>query len=188
MPPVFFDALLPGDLPVLKRQSGSRFFDPTIVAAVSRRCRHGFPQVTACCPLRDGRPFPTIFWLTCPFLSRAIDTLESSGGVREMGEVISCGKEEEWLLFNRVHSLARVFLLGPEMAKRLMEEDPPAWDALVSTGAGGIRPKKDVSVKCLHLQAASMIGLGWHPAGDWLMERLGEMECRDPGGWPCGQA
>ena len=188
MPPVFFDALLPGDLSVLKGQSGSRCFDPSIVAAVSGRCRHGFPQVAVCRPLRKGRPFPTIFWLTCPFLSRAIDTLESHGGVREMGEVISCGREEEWVLFNRIHSLARVFLLGPEMSGRLMKEDPAAWEALVSTGAGGIRLKKDISVKCLHLQMASTIGFGWHPAGDWLTEGLGETECHDPGAWPCGQA
>src|SRR4051812_25713340 len=47
----------------------------------SRR-RSGCPAVTEQAPFYDrGAPFPTTFWLTCPFLVAAISRLEADGGV-----------------------------------------------------------------------------------------------------------
>ncbi|GAB6280287.1 MAG: hypothetical protein STSR0007_03490 [Thermovirga sp.] len=104
-----------------------------------------------------------------------------------MGDRLGETGQDEWVLFSREHALFRVFLLGPSLAERLRKESPAVWESLTGTGAGGIRMKKTFSVKCLHLQTASMIGLGWHPAGEWLMERLGDMECGDPWEWPCAK-
>lgn len=187
MPPVFFEGLLHDDMAVAERQTGGRNFDGSLLRGVSRRCRHGFPQVVVCSPLRNGLPFPTAFWLTCPHLSHRADVLESSGGVTEMGEQLDEERHDEWAIFSHEHALFRVFLLGPAMAVRLREVDPAAWESLTCTGAGGIRMKGTFSMKCLHLQTASMIGLGWHPVGEWLMSRLGDLECGDPEEWPCAK-
>ena len=185
MPPVFFEIPLNADLETVKRQAGSRKFDARLVRGVSRRCRYGFPQVTVCDPLRKGHPFPTVFWLSCPCLSRKVDRIESAGGVRELGRRIERDRTRDWRIFNLQYVLFRVFLLGPERSREIMEEDPPAWLSLTATGVGGIRSGGDVSVKCLHLQAASIIGMGWHPGEDWLCERIGVQECDDPLEWPC---
>ncbi|HOP52936.1 MAG TPA: DUF501 domain-containing protein, partial [Synergistales bacterium] len=118
-------------------------------------------------------------------LSRKVDRIESAGGVRELGRRIERDRTRDWRIFNLQYVLFRVFLLGPERSREIMEEDPPAWLSLTATGVGGIRSGGDVSVKCLHLQAASMIGMGWHPGEDWLCERIGVQECDDPLEWPC---
>jgi len=143
--------------------------------------------VVVCDPLRKGFPFPTTFWLTCPYLAQRANSLESAAGVPELGERLGRGSEEEWILFNREHALVRVFLLGPSMAKSLRKDNPTVWESLTGTGVGGIRMKGTFSVKCLHLQTASMIGLGWHPAGDWLLEKIGDPECGSPGDHPCAE-
>ncbi|MDO9508387.1 MAG: DUF501 domain-containing protein [Thermovirgaceae bacterium] len=185
LPPVFFERPLPEDIVSAKRQARGRNFTAALVRGVSRRCRHGFPQVVVCGPLRKGLPFPTTFWLTCPYLSHRANSLESAAAVPELGDLLRGESKEDWILFNHEHALVRVFLMGPSMAESLREKNPSAWEALTRTGVGGIRVKGTFSVKCLHLQTASMIGLGWHPAEEWLIEKLGDLECGAPGDWPC---
>ncbi len=185
LPPVFFEASHPGDIEIVKRQAGSRRFDAGLVRGVSKRCSHGFPQVTLCDPLKKGRPFPTVFWLTCPHLSLRADELESAGGVRSFGCYVGKENLEAWRVFSLEYLLFRVFLLGPERSRKIMKENPSAWKSFTDTGVGGIRTGGSVSVKCLHLQAASMMGLGWYPGGDRLREMLGKPECDDPSVWPC---
>ena len=46
---------------------------------VIRICRYGYPQVIENSPVVDGKPFPTLFWLTCPFLVKSISRLEERG-------------------------------------------------------------------------------------------------------------
>src|SRR5438105_1538060 len=47
---------------------------------VARRCACGLPQVIETgSHLDDGTPFPTLWWLTCRSLSRAVRRLEAAG-------------------------------------------------------------------------------------------------------------
>lgn len=42
-------------------------------------CPYGFPMAIETEPfLEDGTPFPTLFWLTCPYLKEEISRIESS--------------------------------------------------------------------------------------------------------------
>lgn len=60
---------------------------PRGLRGVAHRCRCGLPDVVETAPrLADGRPFPTLYYLTCPRAASAIGTLESSGLMREMTE------------------------------------------------------------------------------------------------------
>ena len=46
---------------------------------VAVRCVHGLPAVTEQAPFcADGTPFPTTYYLTCPWLVAAIARLEAS--------------------------------------------------------------------------------------------------------------
>ena len=84
------------DWDVIAEQIGRR---PRGLAGVPVRCSYGFPQVIRVRPLVDGKPFPTLFWLTCPYLVREVDRLEADGWIgrleRRMAE---CGlsAEEYW--------------------------------------------------------------------------------------------
>ncbi len=70
------------DLTAIAGQLG-RF--PRDVYAIAHRCPCGKPDVVETPPrLSDGTPFPTFYYATCPRLTGAISTLESSGMMAEM--------------------------------------------------------------------------------------------------------
>ena len=60
---------------------------PRDVHEISSRCPCGKPAVVATPPrLSDGTPFPTFYYATCPRLTGAISTLETTGMMAEMEE------------------------------------------------------------------------------------------------------
>ena len=63
---------------------------PRDVSAIAHRCACGAPDVVETPPrLADGEPFPTFYYATCPRLTGAISTLESSGIMAKMNERLS---------------------------------------------------------------------------------------------------
>jgi len=53
------------------------------MSRVAARCPFRFPAAVETLPYdADGRPFPTLFYLTCPTLVAAVSRLESAGAVR----------------------------------------------------------------------------------------------------------
>ena len=55
---------------------------PHAMSAVAARCPFGFPAVVEDLPYDEaGRPFPTLYYCTCPTLVAAVSRLESDGGV-----------------------------------------------------------------------------------------------------------
>lgn len=70
------------DLAIMKEQLGRT---PRDVHAVAHRCPCGEVDVVETPPrLSDGTPFPTFYYATCPRLTGAISTLESSGLMSQM--------------------------------------------------------------------------------------------------------
>ena len=74
----------PADVEAVRAQLGRL---PRGIVDIAHRCPCGEPDVVRTLPrLPDGTPFPTTFYATCPRLTGAISTLESSGMMREMSE------------------------------------------------------------------------------------------------------
>ena len=52
---------------------------------IGLRCKYGHPQVIVNRPvsieIADINVFPTLFWLTCPYLRKAVARLESEGWI-----------------------------------------------------------------------------------------------------------
>ena len=72
------------DLETVAAQLGR---SPRDVSAIAHRCPCGQPDVVQTPPrLADGTPFPTFYYATCPRLTGAISTLESTGLMTEMNE------------------------------------------------------------------------------------------------------
>lgn len=177
-PPLLFESLKDKDFQTLVFQMKGRAFDISIVRGVSRRCSLGMPQVIVCGPLRKGKPFPTTFWLTCPFLDRKCGQLESEGAVGELEDILAGpAAGVAWARYNEGAAFFRRDLLSEEERNLLLSESPALLESLESVGVGGIRPSGKPSAKCLHLQVATWIGIGFHPAGEWLGRKLLSLDC-----------
>lgn len=155
------------DIRILLQQCRGRKFDSRRLLGVARRCRFGKPQIIICAPLLNNKPFPTLYWLTCPFLDRLCGRLEASGAVSAM-EIFLQDRADEWFTYHQHYAALRLHLLGEERSHQ----------HLVSGGVGGIEyAKGHLAVKCLHLQVGTWLGMGWHPAGSWLQDRVAPLEC-----------
>ena len=150
-------------------------FDSSIVIASGKRCKFNHVQVIVCSPISLSsrlrlRPFPTTFWLTCPYLTKLAGKIESQGGVSQLEEYIkSNGLIHDWTKYNLLHQTIRAGLLDKTLRNFLMRNKPGLFRNLMRGGMGGIKYKAgEVNAKCLHLQTASFLALNYHPGSDWL--------------------
>lgn len=123
------------------------------------RCAYGFPAVTEQAPFGSGgEPFPTTYYLTCPWLVSAIARLEGEGGV----ERFSAAAEVDAALGASV-----------ERADAEQRRIRPELDV----GIGGTRnPRK---LKCLHAHAAFALARPGYELGERVLDEAGERWCPD---------
>jgi uncharacterized protein len=126
---------------------------------VAVRCPYGYPAVTEQAPYGpDGEPFPTTYYLTCPWLVAAIARLEAAGGVERWSRAAA---EDARLR----ESLAR--------ADREQRELRPELDV----GIGGTSTPGNL--KCLHAHAAFALARPGYELGEAVLEEAGERWCPD---------
>lgn len=129
------------------------------VAAIAHRCPCGRPDVVTTRPqLPDGTPFPTTFYATCPRLTGALSTLESSGLMRDMSARLEADAE----LAAAYDAAHRDYLRRREALGQVPQ--------IEGISAGGMPTR----VKCLHVLAAHALaaGLGVNPLGDEVLAVL----------------
>ncbi|MDH7504945.1 MAG: DUF501 domain-containing protein [Candidatus Acetothermia bacterium] len=163
-------------LRVIRAQLGR---EPHGVLGIERRCRWGYPQVIKVYSLfmREGskiEPFPTLFWLTCPFLIEQLSDLEGRGYIKELERLIAedGGLREEYRRDHRDYLAERWATLSPEdwaLAERL-----GLARALRERGIGGIADWD--KVKCLHLHYAHHLARG-SAIGRWIEKHFALEEC-----------
>ena len=147
---------------------------PRGVLAVECRCPYGYPQVVRVYPLVEGKPFPTLFWLTCPFLTKQIDRLEAQGWIKKMDGQI----ERDQALAVSLRQAHRAYidernrLLSPGDRTTLAETG--MLKDLLEKGIGGTADLK--KVKCLHLHVAHALART-NPVGDRVLDALAEHAC-----------
>src|SRR6202043_3269440 len=72
------------DVAAMREQLGR---DPTTQFSVVARCPGGHPLVIRNHPLdAEGKPFPTLYWLTCPEAVKRVASLESEGWIDRLEE------------------------------------------------------------------------------------------------------
>lgn len=156
---------------VIAKQIGRR---PRGLLGIERRCPYGYPQVVCVYPLVEEKPFPTIFWLTCPFLTKQIDHLEAEGWIKKMDgqlehdEALAVSLREA----HRAYITERDRLLSPE--DRATLEETGMLKDLLEKGIGGTADFE--KVKCLHLHVAHALART-NPVGDCVLEALVEQAC-----------
>jgi uncharacterized protein len=163
-PAVSSQTIAQADLDAVADQLGR---EPRGVAAIAHRCDCGAPDVVKTQPqLPDGTPFPTTFYVTCPRLTGAISTLESSGLMAEMTDRIAADP-----------ALAAAYQSAHEDYLRRRAELGEV-SQIAGISAGGMPTR----VKCLHVLAghALAVGPGVNPLGDEVLAALGPWWLRAP--------
>lgn len=145
------------DLEVIERQLGRT---PRDVHAISYRCPCGKPAVVETPPrLSNGEPFPTFYYATCPRLTAAISTLETTGLMGEMNERLATDPvlAGEYAAAHDDYIASRS-ALGIEVPE------------VENISAGGMPDR----VKCLHSLVAHSLsaGEGVNPLGDEALAKL----------------
>lgn len=127
--------------------------------SVARRCAYGFPAVTEQAPYTDdGRPFPTTFYLTCPWLVAGISRVEAGGGVARWARAAAA---DEALGVSLADADAEQRRLRPEL----------------DVGIGGTRTPG--AIKCLHAHAAFALARPGYDLGERIVAEAGETWCPD---------
>ena len=140
--------------------------------STARFCKWGYPQVIRSELISGAKPFPTLFWLTCPLLRRLVSTMESGGLIQEFEYRIereSVYRERYLKAHEETALMKRESLEGLELSEWQKEK-------LFGSGIGGIA--NPLKVKCLHLQLANYLGGVSNPVGKDVWESLSEKECR----------
>lgn len=153
----------PADRAVVRGQLGRVPRDPWRAAA---RCHYGYPSVIASpSKLEDGTPFPTLFWLTCPWVTDGIAVEESSGAT------------SRWVQRAADDSGLAAGLKAADAALRAARRDESGGvDACASVGIGGQRDP--LGVKCLHVHAAAFLAGIDDPIGNEVVGNTGDV-CPD---------
>lgn len=136
---------------------------------VVSRCALKLPVVIQTHPaLEDGRPFPTLYYLTCPLARARISRLEGAGWVRAL-----TARLDEDPAF-RAGMAAADKAYAEERASLLPPDSPQA--PLLRGGVGGAVG----GLKCLHAHYAHRRAGGENPAGAWVAERIEPLDCASP--------
>jgi len=165
-----------GDIDTVAMQMKGRKFNEDLLLGVTSRCLQGKPRVILCKSLLNGIPFPTNFWLSCPALVKMAGQLESFGGVKKFESYLRVYSKTEWEAYSKLHAKIRICFAKNDELCNLRKNNFPLYKNFYSDniGIGGIKINKGVQVKCLHLQIASFLSLGFHPGQEWLKERIPE--------------
>lgn len=159
------------DKKIIAWQLGRR---PRGLTGIAARCPHGYPQVVVVYPLVDGKPFPTTYWLTCPFLQKEIDHLEAQGMIKVLEARIRT-EPELAQRFGRAHRdyiAARLRLLSQK--DRIQLEQTGMLAVLTSRGIGGTADF--TRVKCLHMHVAHAL-VASNPIGELVLNALPQQAC-----------
>jgi hypothetical protein len=150
------------DRAVVERQLGRA---PRAFHRVVVRCPFGLPAITEQVPYDDqGEPFPTTYYVTCPWLVAQISRLEAVGGVERWGERVAADlqlKESLRKATERQRAVRRELAAG-----RTGRDD----GASLELGIGGAR--RPERLKCLHAHVAFALAHPGYELGERIVDEL----------------
>ncbi len=156
------------DREVLKFQLQRRSLKP--ILKISNRCKKGFPQVVVNFPLKISSKgeiwFPTLFWLTCPYLHYYISKIENSGFIKKLETLIL---ERPFYRDLFLQDQRRCMDIKRERFSYLVMHDP-AGLKFFKRGIGGV--SNMYKVKCLHLHYAFFLATGKSFVGKMVFDEL----------------
>ncbi|MDP2183551.1 MAG: DUF501 domain-containing protein [Actinomycetota bacterium] len=128
------------------------------------RCGFGRPSVISSSPLLDdGTPFPTLYWLTCPWLVERVGALESSGEVAAWTRRLAADP-------------VRAGAMRDADAEYRFRRSLAGTDPCSPVGIAGQRDP--LAIKCLHAHVAAFLAGIADPIGEAVLGQI-DAECPD---------
>jgi uncharacterized protein len=150
------------DRAVVERQLGR---PPRAFHRVVVRCPFGLPAVTEQAPYDDsGDPFPTTYYVTCPWLVAQISRLEAAGGVERWSERVATDSE---LAASLERATEQQRAVRRELAAGRTGRDD---GASLELGIGGARTPE--RLKCLHAHAAFAFAQPGYELGERIVAEI----------------
>jgi hypothetical protein len=150
------------DRELIARQLGRR---PRAVRRVVARCPYGRPAVTEQEPYDErGNPFPTTYYLTCPYLVAAVSRLEAAGGVERWSRAAAADpvlRESLERATEEQRALRRALAAG-----RIGRDG----GASLTLGIGGARTP--ALLKCLHAHVAFALARPGYALGEAVLAEV----------------
>ena len=150
------------DQALVEKQLGRR---PRAFLRVVVRCPFGRPAVTEQAAYDEqGEPFPTTYYLTCPYLVAALARIEAAGGVERWSRSAAQDPQLRASLVgaNEEQRRIRAELAGPERGR----DDGASLDL----GVGGA--SRGGSLKCLHAHAAFALARPGYELGERILAEV----------------
>ncbi len=147
---------------------------PHAMSAVSARCPYGFPAVVEDLPYDgEGRPFPTLYYCTCPTLVAAVSRLESDGGVARWSARLA---QDPALARSAADAAADSAVRRSDLVR---EFALPMVDsgASLASGVGGVADL--LAVKCLHAHVAHALARPGYALGAAIFAEVADPWCDD---------
>lgn len=139
---------------------------PMVSYWIEKVCPWGYPLVLGTHPYH-GAIAPTLYWLSCPYLVKAVSRLEAEGLVGIYDERIKTDLKFKQLLEKAHKSYA-------EKRSAFIKDDAPlkkeVRKKLEESGIGGSEDRG--GVKCLHMHLAHFLATGSNPVGEEVWSGL----------------
>ena len=148
--------------------------EPHTMSVVAARCPFGFPAVVEDLPYdAGGRPFPTLYYCTCPTLVAAVSRLESDGGVVRWTARLAA---EPALARSAADAAADSAVRRTDLAGEYGLAMLDAGASLAS-GVGGVADL--LAVKCLHAHVAHALARPGYVLGEAILAEVEHPWCDD---------
>jgi hypothetical protein len=147
---------------------------PHPITRIAARCPFGFPAVVEDLPYDGlGRPFPTLYYCTCPTLVAAVSRLESDGGVTRWMRRLAAEPEyarsaADAAADSAVRRTDLVRLHGLTMVD---------GGASLATGVGGVSDL--LAIKCLHAHVGHALARPGYALGEAVLADVQNRWCDD---------
>jgi hypothetical protein len=145
------------------------------ILSITLRCKYNYPQVIQCFPLKDNKPFPTLYWITCPYLIEEVSKLESDSLIKTLQlKIIEDHDLNEQVYHAHLEEIKkRLIILGDQL-----EELPDNIKKKIKeSGIGGTGDFN--KIKCLHMHLASFLSNEPNPIGKIVNNLISEKNCVD---------
>jgi hypothetical protein len=138
---------------------------PRAFGRVALRCPFGLPAVTEQRPYDDsGEPFPTTYYLTCPYLVAAVSRVEAAGGVERWTAAVDA---DPGLAASRARADDEQRRVRRSLAGPARGHD---GGASLDLGVGGA--SRTGSLKCLHAHVAFALARPGYELGERMVAEL----------------
>ncbi len=146
---------------------------PEGMIRLSIKCPFNYPAVIQVHPFFNKRVFPTIYWLTCPYLVKEISILEENGWIKKMQAMVD--SDLKWMKkmekAHKNYAESRFEILDNEEKEMIKNISDDLYSTLKNSGIGGIKDKK--GIKCLHSHLADYLVNRINPVGKTIFSQIG---------------